>query len=110
MYEWNVNVSYDLLSFSVTNRLFFFDCALCTAPPPPTTTRPRCSRDKYAYMSNFRWYTGVLVDLGHVEVSFAVTSVISYTATRGWNTDNPFIFIDDTKCCILKDNDLGTFL
>lgn len=29
----------------------------------------RCSRDKYAYLSNFRWYTGVLIDLSHVEVS-----------------------------------------
>ncbi|CAM9768696.1 unnamed protein product [Ectocarpus sp. 4 AP-2014] len=28
-----------------------------------------CSRDKYAYMSNFRWYTGVLIDLSRVEGS-----------------------------------------
>ncbi|CAM9363760.1 unnamed protein product, partial [Sphacelaria rigidula] len=26
-----------------------------------------CSRDKYTYLTNFRWYTGVLVDLSHVE-------------------------------------------
>lgn len=30
---------------------------------------PRCSRDKYAYLSNFRWYTGVLIDLSRVEGS-----------------------------------------
>ncbi|CAN0327742.1 unnamed protein product, partial [Ectocarpus sp. 12 AP-2014] len=28
-----------------------------------------CSRDKYAYLSNFRWYTGVLIDLSRVEGS-----------------------------------------
>lgn len=76
---------------------FLFGCALCAAPPLPTTTRPRCSRDKYAYMSNFRWYTGVLVDLSHVEVSIAVPPTISYTVTRGWNTDNPLFFKGGTE-------------
>ncbi|CAN0299944.1 unnamed protein product, partial [Ectocarpus fasciculatus] len=28
-----------------------------------------CARDKYAYLSNFRWYTGVLIDLSRVEGS-----------------------------------------
>lgn len=31
-----------------------------------------CAREKYGYLTNFRWYTGVLIDLSHVEVRLAI--------------------------------------
>ena len=49
--------------FSLASRYYCFLYAVRSRP-----LAPRCSRDKYAYLSNFRWYTGVLVDLSHVEV------------------------------------------
>lgn len=39
----------------------------------------RCSRDKYAYLSNFRWYTGVLIDLSRVEVRPVPTPFLKHT-------------------------------
>ena len=54
-------------------RTFFvfvvLKCLDCSLAPPPPLLFVRCARDKFAYLTNFRWYTGVLVDLSHVEVT-----------------------------------------
>ncbi|CBJ32812.1 Coatomer protein complex,delta sub-unit [Ectocarpus siliculosus] len=75
-----------------------------------------CSRDKYAYLSNFRWYTGVLIDLSRVEgskhgdalalqltdVSLRVEEVREYALHKSVGLLLEPSLISGRSCCTMK--------